>query len=494
MSGEHEPRDYSKWGKASLIERITELEKRAGIVPSTNGLAPLTTAQVAYRRRKPPPRPYDFALHPARPVALKVAYLGWNYHGLSAQDTDTVPTVESHLFKALDTARMIPDRKTCGFSRCGRTDKGVSAFDQVIGIWLRSDLPPGAEGTVRWDKVEDAKRNGNIPFCDFMDGEVDYVGTLNRLLPDDIRILSWSPVEPKFDARFNCIARKYKYFFAAEELDIRAMRRAAQAYVGYHDFRNFCKIDPIKNLTTYERQVLQADIRPFGHEDSETPFDESDPVIGFDPVTGKSAVERQYYVFVVKGRAFLWHQVRCMMAILYLVGSHKEPAHLPFTLLDMSVHPEGLGRPIYDMASELPLVLVNCDYPPDTFRWTCTEDQKERMQIILDNMWMDHGTKAVQLSRLVDLIRPSQRVEKYSGAEPPKTKAMYIPVLERDRCDTMEDRLRKSGGKIKGGLKRLQAAVESPPVEMADPCDDSEMMVVDGAIKIVHDDKKAKVA
>ena len=31
--------------------------------------------------------------------------------------------------------------------------------------------------------------------------EVDYVGTINRALPDDIRVVAWAPVAPQFDAR-----------------------------------------------------------------------------------------------------------------------------------------------------------------------------------------------------------------------------------------------------------------------------------------------------
>lgn len=32
--------------------------------------------------------------------------------------------------------------------------------------------------------------------------ELDYVGTLNRALPEDIRVLGWCPVPPGFNARY----------------------------------------------------------------------------------------------------------------------------------------------------------------------------------------------------------------------------------------------------------------------------------------------------
>ena len=39
--------------------------------------------------------------------------------------------LKAHLFNALHKACLIKDRSTCNYSRCGRTDKGVSAFAQV---------------------------------------------------------------------------------------------------------------------------------------------------------------------------------------------------------------------------------------------------------------------------------------------------------------------------------------------------------------------------
>lgn len=42
---------------------------------------------------------------------------------------------------------------------------------------------------------------------------------------------------------------------------------------------------------------------------------------------GASAVgdsEHEMYYFEVCGTAFLWHQVRCMMAVLFLIGKRLE--------------------------------------------------------------------------------------------------------------------------------------------------------------------------
>jgi len=44
---------------------------------------------------------------------------------------DTEKTVEAVLFDALLKTRLIESRATSNYHRCGRTDKGVSAFSQV---------------------------------------------------------------------------------------------------------------------------------------------------------------------------------------------------------------------------------------------------------------------------------------------------------------------------------------------------------------------------
>ena len=52
----------------------------------------------------------------------------------------TGKTVESELFKALTLTKLIESRETSNYHRCGRTDKGVSAFSQVVSIDLRSGI------------------------------------------------------------------------------------------------------------------------------------------------------------------------------------------------------------------------------------------------------------------------------------------------------------------------------------------------------------------
>lgn len=75
-------------------------------------------------------RVFDFSAHSRRRVALRIAYLGWGYQGFASQE-NTDNTIEEKLFEAMTKTRLIESRQTSSYHRCGRTDKGVSAFGQV---------------------------------------------------------------------------------------------------------------------------------------------------------------------------------------------------------------------------------------------------------------------------------------------------------------------------------------------------------------------------
>ncbi|KAJ7778550.1 pseudouridine synthase [Mycena metata] len=341
-------------------------------------------------KQKYPWKTFDFSSYPRRKIALKFCYSGWAYNGLAIQlDPTPLPTVEGVLFEALAKARLV-DRDAglegCGWERCGRTDRGVSAGGQVISLWVRSALnnvptePPDAKPVIlerdpppeaseeALDSDDAFPLDGDFGSLDDMyipppakiprKSEHNYTAVLNRILPSTIRVLAWSPVAPDFSSRFACISRHYKYFFAPDGLDIPRMREAASLLVGGHDFRNFCKLDPTKQLTTYRRKIISADI---------------------NPVAGGTAVGM--HVLDLKGSAFLYHQVRHIMAILFLVGAGLEPPSVVTALLNVEVGAEGDPslpvvdtRPEYQMADALPLMLYECHYSPGDVKWQAEQE------------------------------------------------------------------------------------------------------------------------
>uniref|UniRef100_A0A8C2B5V8 Pseudouridylate synthase 3 n=1 Tax=Cyprinus carpio TaxID=7962 RepID=A0A8C2B5V8_CYPCA len=207
----------------------------------------IQTSNRSKKKKRGAERPFDFSVHPRRHVALRLAYLGWQYQGFAVQE-NTDNTVEARLFEALLKTKLIQDRQTSSYHRCGRTDKGVSALSQVISIDLRSTQYGGGLGVTVPAGVE-VKGKASAE-------ELPYVKILNRVLPQDIRILQWAPVETGFSARFDCQSRTYRYYFPRGDLDLDLMAEAAKSYEGTHDFRNICKMDVGNGLPVFSSMAV----------------------------------------------------------------------------------------------------------------------------------------------------------------------------------------------------------------------------------------------
>ncbi|KAK3147086.1 hypothetical protein QOZ80_3BG0277890 [Eleusine coracana subsp. coracana] len=269
-----------------------------------------------------------------RLVALKVMYFGQRFYGFSSEG-QAEPTVESEIFKALERAKLlVGSRKESCYSRCGRTDKGVSATGQVISLYLRSNIKD-----VGGDGLHEKS-------------EIDYVKVLNRILPRDIRVLGWCPVPADFHARFTCLGREYKYLFWKGDLDIADMQKAASKFIGEHDFRNFCKMDAA-NVSNYRRCITEFNIS----------------------ASNKRSNNGELCSMIIKGSAFLWHQVRCMVSVLFLIGQVLEPPSIVDSLLDITRTPR---KPQYKMAPEVPLILRSCVF--DNANFMCSSGIKGRTQ------------------------------------------------------------------------------------------------------------------
>ncbi|KAJ7737905.1 pseudouridine synthase [Mycena maculata] len=451
---------YESWSKEDLIARLTQLEPpRAAITPPPQNPRRLW-------------RTFDFSSYPRRKIALKFCYSGWVYNGLAIQaDTTPLPTVEGVLFEALAKARLIdPDAglEGCGWERCGRTDRGVSAGGQVISLWVRSALdsasiaskpsiPSPKDPTPPPEEVEEAADtedafpglDGDFGSLDDMDfplpvqttskSEHSYALILNRILPPTIRILAWSPVAPEFSSRFACKSRHYKYFFTSDSLDIPRMVEAAALLVGGHDFRNFCKLDASKQLTTYRRRIISADI---------------------NPVAGSAT---GMHVLDLKGSAFLYHQVRHIMAVLFMVGAGLEAPSIVTALLNVEPGAEGDPslpvvdtRPEYQMADALPLMLYECHYAPGDVEWQTEEEAdpdvlglyhqmhalhaRADMYTTLNREFLNaaavhHAPQPVHLPLTATGFVPDGRTPMnlpLGGAEFRRI-AKYVPLLERNR-------------------------------------------------------------
>jgi tRNA pseudouridine38/39 synthase len=379
------------------------------------------------------PRPFDFDKHPKRYIAIKYAYLGWHYNGLAYSDpaTTPLPTVELELFKALEKVRLIQNSESCNYSRCGRTDRGVSAMGQVSAMVVRSNVQSQ-------DRIENGGRGYTLDDKGKSRGsEFDYVQILNGVLPETIRVIAWCPIPDDFSARFSCRGRHYRYFLTNVngELDTDAMRKAAGYFVGEHDFRNFCKLDIQKQITNFSRRIMRADFVPYENL----------------PASNNSTM----WTFELQGTAFLWHQVRCMMAILFLVGQRLEEPEIVRDMLDVEKYPT---KPEYAMASDLPLVLYDCLF--DNLNWIYPDISSRVHRNNLGGcfaLWHETKLRETLSGLLCKAVGQSQeilhskddegKVSVLDGSGDRKATRVYRKVAKRTRqeaFDVLNERYRKT--------------------------------------------------
>jgi tRNA pseudouridine38/39 synthase len=249
---------YASLSRDELIARLEALEpSKAG--PSTL----LKPSKRKLKSLKSATTPFQFSSHPTRHVALLIAYNGWPYSGLALQNPvpnsstsdPEIITVESELMKALEKTKLIAEGEGwegCSYSRCGRTDRGVSGEGQVVNLWVRSNRKEN-DGGIPLDDSWQPPRSPPIPKIPTTDepippksapSEYPYTRLLNSILPPTIRILAWSPVPPDFSSRFSCTYRHYKYAIhlkpspTTPPLSLARMREAASNLIGEHDLRN----------------------------------------------------------------------------------------------------------------------------------------------------------------------------------------------------------------------------------------------------------------
>lgn len=164
----------------------------------------------------------------------------------------------------------------------GRTDAGVHADAQTCSFTLEADIPTG--GLLRG---------------------------LNSILPGDVAIIDVAEAPADFDARFSARGKVYRYlvwnhfvraprwrrraWHVRQPLDLAAMRRAAAALVGEHDFAAFRASDCDRRTT--RRIVRRLEV------------DRQGPLVTFE----------------VEATAFLKNMVRILVGTLVDVGRGRLP-------------------------------------------------------------------------------------------------------------------------------------------------------------------------
>lgn len=244
-----------------------------------------------------------------RNIKVILQYEGTRYQGWQRQDS-TGNTIQGKLEALLS--------KMCGkkveVDGSGRTDSGVHALGQVANFHIETEKTP--------EEI------------------MDY---MNFYLPEDIAVIWAEEVSERFHSRLNAKGKTYcyrvlnsdvphifdrRYVYAVPDaLDMDAMRRAADALCGTHDYRAFTSNKKSKKSTV--RTVDSIDMERIGDE----------------------------IRFTFKGNGFLYHMVRIMMGTLLEVGMHKRDAGQMEWLLK-----EGTREDTGFLAPAIGLTLVEVRY------------------------------------------------------------------------------------------------------------------------------------
>lgn len=177
---------------------------------------------------------------------MTLCYDGSRYNGWQRQG-NTHNTIQEKLETALGAILGQPVE----IAGSGRTDAGVHARAQTASFRAKTDRTA--------DKLLDV---------------------LRAKLPGDIGVIDLTEAPPRFHARLSCVGKTYvyrvwnsaapnvferKYVYALPQpLELAAMRRAAEALCGTHDYTSFCANRRMKKSAV--RTVERIDIDRLGDE------------------------------------------------------------------------------------------------------------------------------------------------------------------------------------------------------------------------------------
>jgi len=228
---------------------------------------------------------------------LTLEYEGTRYRGWQVQKN--ARTVAGEIG---DAVRRFSDRTDFELYGAGRTDAGVHALAQVAHLDLNTSHEPE-----------------RLRFA------------LNDELPADINVLRSERVGRRFHARHDAVLRSYLYqvsrrrtalakpfvWWVKDALDANAMREAARAFAGLHDFRSFAGGRPEKDDETRVK------------------------------VDRVELVEAGSLILLrVVGSHFLWRMVRRMVGVLVECGrGDLSPEDVPRLLHAESDLPASLTAP-----------------------------------------------------------------------------------------------------------------------------------------------------
>lgn len=270
-----------------------------------------------------------------RTLKLTIAYDGTAYAGWQLQPGK--PTVQGLLERALKkiTGHRAPTLAS------GRTDAGVHALGQVVGVRTDCALPPET-----------------------------LLKALNAHLPRDIAVLEAVDAPDGFHPIRDVLRKRYRYVIhdgsvrdvfcrrtawhdARGRLDVEAMRRSAAPLIGRHDFRSFQSSGAPRKTTVRTVFELSIDRGRAGQGGGPSLSDRCDHAAAL------SAFSDAFILIDIAADGFLYNMVRAIVGTLTQVGRGRKPESWPGEALE-AVDRRRAGP----TAPPQGLFLVQVDYAP----------------------------------------------------------------------------------------------------------------------------------
>ncbi|RXG68153.1 tRNA pseudouridine(38/39) synthase [Armadillidium vulgare] len=212
--------------------------------------------------------------------------------------------------------------------------------------------------------------------------------------------------------------------------------KQASSWLEEHDFRNFCKMDVGNGVISFKRKILSVNIREVEEKDNDLCATKKNNLFGNG---------FKMCVATIEGVAFLWHQIRSIMTVLFLVGEGKEEPSIIGKLLDVK---NCIRKPQYGFASEIGLNLYDAKF--DNVRWHYDKENLKVTISQLQSLWAEHATKESMLHSMLrdlsfclqqncneNLIPSNQHMFSHLDV---KVKN-YRPLMERPTCESLEERV-----------------------------------------------------
>ena len=283
-------------------------------------------------------------------TALKIGYIGTNFHGFQRQPD--LRTVEEELIYHLRNLGYIDDLKKSRFRIAGRTDAGVHSLGNVISFQSEKEVQ---------------------------------VNEINNSLPDDIQILAKAPVRYAFKPRYAQM-RQYRYLLF-QDLDIGKLNEVAEIFKGTHNFTNFTKrYQKTTTRTIDEIKISKADLDDYHKRQFPNLHDTLSPI------------------FVdIYGESFLWNMVRKMMRVFVDVALDKMTLEEVRELLNP---PENSPRASIKVMEPDYLILMDIQYDGIKFKYDDYACERFKRDLVdsLDNLQRKYAIRESMIKSLSDLM------------------------------------------------------------------------------------------